>query len=78
MKTLDEVIEKYEICNRSDICCSECPFFRDICSCDPDALHYLKEYRETKKHLAIREVSSELLMLESLHHGWQAYRKERA
>lgn len=44
MKTLDEVIKKYEICS-SQITCSTCPYYQEICSCDPDALHYLKEFK---------------------------------
>lgn len=44
MKTLDEVIKKYEMCS-SQITCSTCPYYQEICSCDPDALHYLKEFK---------------------------------
>ena len=60
MKTLDEVIKAFEIC--IGYYCSNaehdvCPYLgeSDIgCMKEPekDALHYLKEYRETKKHLA--------------------------
>ena len=59
MKTLDEVIKAMEYCQTPDQmgnCNVNCPY---IHCCDPesvaiktDALHYLKEYRETKKHLA--------------------------
>ena len=47
MKTLDEVIKKFELCNSYsyDMCNSSCPYFDDKCACDPDALHYLKEYQ---------------------------------
>ena len=45
MKTLNKVIEKYEICNGSESYCSECPYNEERCCCDPDALYYLKEYR---------------------------------
>lgn len=55
MKTLDEVIEKFETCNSSVYCCSECPYINEICSCDPDALHYLKEYNEHLKWQAYEE-----------------------
>ena len=60
MKTLDEVIKALEIC--IGYYCSNaehdvCPYFGESdmwCMKEPekDALHYLKEYRETKKHLA--------------------------
>ena len=60
MKTLDEVIKAFEIC--IGYYCSNaehdvCPYFGESdmgCMKEPekDALHYLKEYRETKKHLA--------------------------
>ena len=49
MKTLDEVIKKYEMCS-SQITCSPCQFSQEICSCDPDALHYLKEYKNTDEY----------------------------
>ena len=59
MKTIDEVIKAMEYCQTPDQmgnCNVNCPY---IHCCDPesvaikaDALHYLKEYRETKKHLA--------------------------
>ena len=54
MKTLDEVIKKFELCNSYsyDMCNSSCPYFDDKCACDPDALYYLLEYREMKEHLA--------------------------
>ena len=53
MKTLDELIKKFELCNsRSyDMCNGSCPYFDDKCICDPDALYYLKEYRQTRKDL---------------------------
>lgn len=46
MKTLDETIKKFEICNGSENFCSECPYNEERCCCDPDALYYLKEYRD--------------------------------
>ena len=54
MKTLDEVIKKFELCNSYsyDMCNSSCPYFDDKCACDPDALYYLLEYQEMKEHLA--------------------------
>lgn len=60
MKTLDEVIKAYEICIGYHCSNAEhdvCPYFCESdmgCMKEPekDALHYLKEYRETKKHLA--------------------------
>ena len=60
MKTLDEVIKAYEICIGYSCSNAEhdvCPYFGESdmgCMKEPekDALHYLKEYRETKKHLA--------------------------
>ena len=57
MKTLDEVIKKFELCNSysSDMCNSSCPYFDDKCVCDPDALHYLKEYREHLRWQAYEE-----------------------
>lgn len=48
MKSLDETIKKYEMCS-SQITCSTCPYSQEICSCDPDALHYLKEYKRQMK-----------------------------
>lgn len=45
MKTLDEVIKKYEWCNDEKNSCSACHYNLERCACDPDALHYLKEYR---------------------------------
>lgn len=59
MKTLDEVIYAYERCRSEDVMagCGVCAY-HDVphcgCKCErnDDALHYLKEYRETKKHLA--------------------------
>ena len=56
MKTLDEVIKALEICWEQGTCNKECPYMMAEPSCglrrELDALHYLKEYRETKKHLA--------------------------
>ena len=57
MKTLDEVIKANECCDHGepDSRCEDCPY-NGIGACcaerETDALHYLKEYRETKKHLA--------------------------
>ena len=52
MKTIDEVIKALDnSCAR----CGECPYCEDkYCrnELENDALQYLKEYRETKKHLA--------------------------
>ena len=47
MKTLDEVINKFENCNHYEFSCDGCPYLLEECdcTCDPDALHYLKEYR---------------------------------
>ena len=45
MKTLDEVIDKFEKCNDYAICCDACPYFTEQCACDPDALHYLKIFK---------------------------------
>lgn len=58
MKTLDEVIKKYEMCS-SQITCSTCPYYQEICSCDPDALHYLKTIETTENlyHDAVNELS---------------------
>lgn len=59
MKTLDEVIKAKELCNDHKFRCHECSYYDDDneVGCrsddlDADALHYLKEYRETKEHLA--------------------------
>lgn len=54
MKSLNEVIKKFELCNSYsyDMCNNSCPYFDDKCACDPDALYYLLEYREMKEHLA--------------------------
>ena len=68
MKSLDEVIKAFEYTYEND---------PTAWTYGVDALHYLKEYRETKKHPVIREVSSELLMLEYFHNVWQTYRKEK-
>ena len=53
MKTLDEVIKAKELCN-DHFRCHECSYYDDDneVGCrsdelDADALHYLKEYRET-------------------------------
>ena len=57
MKTLDEVITANECCNHCELDsrCEDCPY-SGIGACalerETDTLHYLKEYRETKKHLA--------------------------
>ena len=57
MKTLDEVIKADECCDHGepDSRCEDCPY-NGIGACcaerETDALYYLKEYRETKKHLA--------------------------
>ena len=48
MKTIDELIKKFEICNELENLCSECPYIEERCSCDPDALHYLKTYQANK------------------------------
>ena len=45
MKTLDEVIKKFETCNDNETTCSSCPYVSSECACDADALHYLKEYK---------------------------------
>ena len=60
MKTLDEVIKAYEICLNEE-CCDDCPYTehdaegRWACSlcgdCPRDALHYLREYRDTRAQL---------------------------
>ena len=56
MKTLDEVIKGLELCTSSQDCLGyECPYWQEGSNCDlvaipkmqDDALHYLKEYRET-------------------------------
>jgi len=60
MKTLDEVIRAFEICIGPYCSNAEfdvCPYLGESdmgCMKEPekDALHYLKEYRETKIHLA--------------------------
>ena len=54
MKSLNEVIKKFELCNSYsyDMCNGNCPYFDDKCACDPDALYYLREYQEMKEHLA--------------------------
>ena len=48
MKTLDEVIDRLEKCSLY-VCCDDCPCFSEQydCTSNPDALHYLKEYRKT-------------------------------
>ena len=57
MKTLDEVIKAFEICDETVTAnCPDCPYDID-CENVPgedlrtDALHYLKEYRENKSGL---------------------------
>ena len=57
MKTLDEVIKANECCDHGepDSRCEDCPYNGVGACCaerETDALHYLKEYRETKRHLA--------------------------
>lgn len=55
MKTLDEVIKALEICSTHQRCTDGCPYYRNECplyEMEKDALHYLREYYETKKHLA--------------------------
>ena len=57
MKTLDEVIEAIRFCKSGDLSkCKDCPYIGtcelDYAVLSDDALHYLREYRETKKHLA--------------------------
>lgn len=48
MKTLDEVIDKYEKCNYVQSCCNDCSYCNEECCCDRDALHYLKMYRSDR------------------------------
>ena len=48
MKTLNEVIKKYEICNCTYSDCHDCPYLTERCSCDPDALYYLRMYYSDK------------------------------
>ena len=50
MKTLNQVIDKFETCNNCDYC-GDCPYFDKNCPRDPDMLHYLKEYAEKKDEL---------------------------
>lgn len=55
MKTLDEVIKALKICSTHQRCTDGCPYYRNECplyEMEKDALHYLREYYETKKHLA--------------------------
>ena len=49
MKTLDEVIKALEFCcDDTEVSCEDCPAFAEPdCRIKYDALHYLKEYRET-------------------------------
>lgn len=59
MKTLDEVIKAYEICTEEQPC-SLCPYIKSdangkwacaLCGdCTFDALHYLKEYKNTDEN----------------------------
>ena len=49
MKTLDEVIDKFEKCDL-EVCCENCPYSTEQCVCDPDALYYLKEYKNTDEN----------------------------
>ena len=54
MKTLNEVIEALEACQRS--ACEKCPYFDpnvDICDdeAQSDALYYLKEYQKKQNTL---------------------------
>ena len=52
MKTLDEVIKAIDFCKSGDLSkCKDCPYIGtcelDYAVLSADALHYLKEYRET-------------------------------
>ena len=63
MKTLNQVIDKYETCSKPDSDCENCPYVNERCLCDKDALHYLKEYAEKKDELeeAIQKEKIEFL-----------------
>ena len=60
MKTLDEVIEAERYCISDG--CRGCPYdivtYGGSCECNEDALHYLKEYREMKEHLACLDTAT--------------------
>ena len=57
MKTLDEVIKKIEACIEADGHCPACPYeVSESCGdMDADALHYLKNYLDTKEWLDLEK-----------------------
>ena len=63
MKTLDEVIKANECCDHCepDSNCKECPYI-SVPACalerETDALHYLREYKEMKEHLACLDTAT--------------------